>query len=223
MSKSTTPGSATKAKAKPKLDPKAAAQRAAATQAALESRRSNPDETGAPPADFAPAADPNKLSAAGKLALKRAEEARQQEEEDRAAVENGETVSINQVELLISRDNSKVTIQAYEYEQPIYERLHTIENVDVLGTRTVEVIDWDPDSAYDTLLRKFGKNGREHVKAEYPNESALARAAGVRYNKSAASRKRDRSGSGSLMVDFSKPAGAQEINRQRVPRIVAAK
>ena len=90
-----------------------------------------------------------------------------------------------------------------------------------LGTRTVEVLDWDPATAYDTLLRKFGKNGQKAVQDVYRDVAALAKEAGVRYSKSVADRKRDRAGNGSLVIDYSKPAATQQIGRTRVARIVS--
>ena len=208
-------------KASPASERAKAADVAAAAARAAKASAAKSDGDSSDPA-FTPVSDVEKLSAAGKLAIQRAEEAAQAEAEDVARAQSGETQSITQVELLITRDNSKATIQAFEYEQRVYEQLHGEENVDVLGTRVVQVLDWDPATAFDTMIRKFGKNGEKAVRAVYRDEVDLAREAGVRYTKSAADRKRDRGGNGSLVVDYSKPAAAQQIGRTRVARIVAA-
>lgn len=215
----TTKKTAAKAKSTKTDAAAAAAKVAEAAAAPAKSKRASAPESAS---EFTPVSDVEKLSAAGKLAIQRAEEAALAEQEDLERVESGETQSITQVELLITRDNSKATIHAFEYEQPVYEALHGEENVDVLGTRTVQVLDWDPATAYDTMLRKFGKNGQSAVQGVYRDVAALAKEAGVRYSKTVAERKRDRAGNGSLIVDYSKPDGAQQIGRTRVARIVSA-
>lgn len=171
--------------------------------------------------EFQPPSGDKELSAAGKQAIQRAEQARAEEAEDLARAESGQTLEMTQVQLLITRDNTKQTVDAFEYEQPIYEAIHGEENVDRIGERVVDVLDWNPDTAFDTLIRKFGKQNDGVVRGVYPSERALANEVGYKYSQTSASRKRDKSGQGSLVIDHSKPESVQELSRERVARVVS--
>lgn len=166
-----------------------------------------------------PSADSEGLSAAAKLAVQRAEQNKAEEEADLERID--ETITLKQSEIMVTRDNTRSTIRVFTYEVPVYEAIHGVENIDEIGERDVDVLDWTPDSAFDTLLRKFGKNGEKKVRQVYQNEAQLAREAGVRYKATSASKKRDRAGQGSMIVDYSKPDTVKEISRQRVARVVA--
>lgn len=194
---------------------------AAKAAAAAANKSAGSDEAEGRPVEAEmnrPDAESEGLSAAAKLAIKRAEQNRAQEEEDLDRAD--ETITLKQSEIMVTRDNSRSTIRVFAYEAPVYEAIHGVENIDEIGERDVEVLDWSPDSAYDTMLRKFGKNGEKKVRAVYQNEAQLAREAGVRYKPTSASKKRDRAGQGAMIVDYSKPDTVKEISRQRVARVV---
>lgn len=148
-------------------------------------------------------------------------QARRADEDDDMEDEDEERVTLAMARVLITRDNTKTDKDVFAHEVDILRLIHGEENVEVYGTRDVEVVDFDPQTELDRLLRFYGKNGEEAVTAVYGRSPArLAQAVGVSMGKS--DPHRNRTSEQAMAVDHSVVASS-ETGRIKVARIVPPK
>lgn len=206
---------------------KAPSKGAAATKAKADAAAN----TGAPetaekatvPPGAEPSTEPSPAAqrAAAAAAAQKLYDARRADGEDELDDEDEERVTLAMARVLITRDNTKTDKDVFAHEVDILRLIHGEENVEVYGTRDVEVVDFDPQTELDRLLRFYGKNGEEAVVAVYGRSPArLAQAVGVSMSKS--DPHRNRTSEQAMAVDHSVVSG-NDAGRIKVARIVPPK
>lgn len=166
-------------------------------------------------------ADPKSLEAA--------QSALDKDAAQRKADESGETETIP-LELFtveVSRDNTKTRVKVLEHEVGVLERIHGEENVAEISSETVDVADFDPTVEFDTLIRKYGKNGERAVLEEFPGGPAgVAQATGTSLRREGGEdgkrKKRNKSGEQAMIVDFA-DVDATPADEMQVRRIIFRK